>query len=650
MNLAFCLFKYFLYGGLQRDFMAIASECLTRGHQVDVFTLHWQGDIPVGMNVHILDVPGLTNHGRYQHFSKILQSFFENKSYDLVVGFNKIEGLDVYFAADPCYEEKVRHFRSGLYRLTGRYRCFSSFEKKIFSPQSDTDILALTQSQIADFKKHYGTQDLRFHLIPPWVKQDRRPPLKYEEIRRGLRQEFSVDKDEKLVLFLGSGFQVKGLDRAMHAISALAQEEQKKIHVVIVGHDNIKPFEKLAHSLSLYSAVHFLGGRKDIPRFLFGADLLLHPAYSESAGIVLLEATIAGLPVLTTAACGYAYHVIAANAGVVLPEPFQQAQLNKSLKELLFSESPFQSKGIVYGEKNNFYHMPKTIVDYLEKKEHERIFYTRGVVTLHKDLMKTWSSSFNDIMATQGEVFRQVDDRKTLKFIHQQNAYFLKLHFGVGWIEIIKNLFFLRLPVLGAINEKLAIEKLHEIGVETMTLAGYGEKGCNPAQKQSFIVTYALENTMSLEDYCKNWEVAPPLFTEKKLLLEKIAHITKTLHQNGINHRDYYICHFLLEKDQPLQNMSVENLKLFLIDLHRVQIRKNLPQRWRVKDLAGLLFSTFDLGLSQKDWLRFIKVYMDNDLRTLLQDPLWRQVHHKAVKLYQKAFQSSPRLPQGILL
>ena len=38
MKLAFLLFEYFPYGGLQRDMVAIATKALERGHQVTVFT------------------------------------------------------------------------------------------------------------------------------------------------------------------------------------------------------------------------------------------------------------------------------------------------------------------------------------------------------------------------------------------------------------------------------------------------------------------------------------------------------------------------------------------------------------------------------------------------------------------------------------
>mgnify|MGYP002666758183 FL=1 len=81
--------------------------------------------------------------------------------------------------------------------------------------------------------------------------------------------------------------------------------------------------------------VQFFSGRDDVAELMSAADLLLHPAVQEAAGIVLLEAVVAGLPVLTTEVCGYAGYINAAQCGVVIPEPFEQENLNTALFDAL---------------------------------------------------------------------------------------------------------------------------------------------------------------------------------------------------------------------------------------------------------------------------------------------------------------------------
>ena len=159
--------------------------------------------------------------------------------------------------------------------------------------------------------------------------------------------------------------------------------------------------------------------------------------------------------------------------------------------------------------------------------------------------------AFDYIMQLDGEMFREIANRRTLRFILNDKRYFLKAHYGVGWKEIIKNLLTFRLPVLGARNEWRAIQTLTQMGVETMTLVAYGERGLNPARRQSFVITEALEDTESLEDFCDDWETSPPATKSalrlKRALIFRVATMARDMHMSGINHRDFYICHFLLD-------------------------------------------------------------------------------------------------------
>jgi UDP-glucose:(heptosyl)LPS alpha-1,3-glucosyltransferase len=83
--------------------------------------------------------------------------------------------------------------------------------------------------------------------------------------------------------------------------------------------------------------VIFTGGRTDVTRFLAAADLFLHSAYEENAGLVLIEALAAGLPLLATGVCGYSVHIERAEAGIVTSEPFVQKELDSALKRMLQS-------------------------------------------------------------------------------------------------------------------------------------------------------------------------------------------------------------------------------------------------------------------------------------------------------------------------
>ena len=344
MRLAFVLFKYFPYGGLQRDCMKIAMECQKRGHEIDLFCLEWSGPRPDGMNVHVFPIRSWRNYHRYHQFVVKVREFIARQKYDGVIGFNRMPGLDVYFGADPCFAVKCQQ-RSALYRHLPRSKSFLKAEQAVYGNDSHTHILLLADLEIDAIQKIYGTDDNRFHLLPPGVARDRLAGPDYEQRRDAFRRELGLQSDDKLLLMVGSGFRVKGVDRALEALNKLPEELKGKTQLMILGRDNQLPFERTARQLGLAQRVHFLGGRDDAASFLFAADLLIHPAYRESAGMVLLEAVAARLPVLVTDTCGYSFHIERSRAGIVHQSPFDSERFTAQLLLMLEGDNNLLATG-----------------------------------------------------------------------------------------------------------------------------------------------------------------------------------------------------------------------------------------------------------------------------------------------------------------
>ena len=163
MQLAFVLYKYFPFGGLQRDFMRIALECQKRGHQIRVYTLIWEGDIPPGFEVLVAPVKALFNHRRNEKLSAWMAADLAKRPVDRLIGFNKMPGLDVYYAADGCFEDKAQNLRGGLYRRWGRYRHFAEYERAVFAKDAHTEVLMISEVQQPLFIKPVSYTHLRAH-------------------------------------------------------------------------------------------------------------------------------------------------------------------------------------------------------------------------------------------------------------------------------------------------------------------------------------------------------------------------------------------------------------------------------------------------------------------------------------------------------
>lgn len=258
----------------------------------------------------------------------------------------------------------------------------------------------------------------------------------------------------------------------------------------------------------------------------------------------------------------------------------------------------------------------------------------------------------SDFLDIDGEIIKHVvKHRRTAKFKRGGRSFFIKCHWGVGWKEIVRNLSSLRLPIISARNEWVAIEALQRIGVDTMNVVACGEEGINPASVRSFIITEELTGTESLEKWAPrflNNETASGKIRLKRTIIRKVAEIGRRLHTNGINHRDFYLCHLLLDLSTATAS-SPEDVTLYLVDLHRAQIRKHMRQRWAVKDIGGIFFSSMDLPLTSRDRFRFMAAYSGKPFRETLSADMrfWRKVYKRAVRMYYSQFGRYPQCVQA---
>jgi heptose I phosphotransferase len=255
--------------------------------------------------------------------------------------------------------------------------------------------------------------------------------------------------------------------------------------------------------------------------------------------------------------------------------------------------------------------------------------WIKQYLSLPDTLHKKGGDAFSYVMQMQGKAYRNVGIRKTIQVNIDSKSYFIKQHFGVGWHEIFKNILSFKRPILSAITEVNAIQKLVGIDIATTPLVGYGVKGRNPATLQSFIITEDLGNIISLEDLCSDWKNNPPAEKFKRMLIIEVANIARKLHENGINHRDFYLCHLCLDADLLAKN----EIKFYLIDLHRVLIHKIISTNDNMKDIAALYFSSMGIGLTMRDLLRFKMHYLPE---SVLARGFWQTVENRANKLYKK--------------
>ncbi len=189
--------------------------------------------------------------------------------------------------------------------------------------------------------------------------------------------------------------------------------------------------------------------------------------------------------------------------------------------------------------------------------------------------------------------------------------------------EKLKNLLALR-PARypGALNEWNAIIEFHRKGLPTMMPAAYASGGGDSCLL-----------TLAIRDYVRASELFAGLAggdrDRRRKIIRKIAELAAGMHSAGLAHQDFYLVHMFVRKD--------EDDKVYLIDLQRTVFSQDFSERWRVKDLAQLLFSSRKFA-SRTDIMFFWKIYSAGAGGRMLKDgSLIRKICRKAERIGRHA-------------
>jgi UDP-glucose:(heptosyl)LPS alpha-1,3-glucosyltransferase len=353
MKIALAIVTLFPAGGLQRDCMAVASELAKRGHDVIIFAERRWGEIPANLEVELLANRAWSNHRRDRLFAEAVVQRCGGQ-FDRLVGFGKLIGLDVIYCADPSIASRPARWPSSW---MPRRRSQLLLEAASFQQGSATICLMLSDNQALDFQSAWSTEPERIEVLPPTIDIGRRhPEFRTDGTRPRIRDSLGMPAADFLWLAIASQPRVKGLDRA---VAALADFKHARLAVAGVAENSKqgKLVRGWARSQGVSDRVQLLGIRSDIPELMAAADLLIHPARYDTTGTVILESLINGLPVVTTADCGYAAHVTTADAGLVVAAPFTSEALNAALSaaESARARTRWGENGIAYGIAENLY-------------------------------------------------------------------------------------------------------------------------------------------------------------------------------------------------------------------------------------------------------------------------------------------------------
>ena len=319
MKLALVRQKYTPYGGAER-FMARAVSALREsGTDVTVVAREWQGDQP-GRDFIRCNPFYLGRTWRDAGFAKCVQEIIAGGAFDLLQSHERIPGCQIYRAGDGVHAtwlELRGRVQSPLARLgislQPWHRYTLAAEAAMFRHPDLKAVICNSRMVRDDIATRFGVAHEKLHVIHNGVDLESFHPDLCRMHRQRIRKELDIPPNAPLLLFVGSGFERKGLPQLLEAFALL---EQRDARLIVVGRDRQAPaLRQRAQQLGIGMRVHFVGGQTDVRPFYGAADVFALPTLYDPFPNAVLEAMASGLPVVTSTTSGAAELIRAAENG-----------------------------------------------------------------------------------------------------------------------------------------------------------------------------------------------------------------------------------------------------------------------------------------------------------------------------------------------
>ncbi len=307
MRLALVRQRYNPFGGAERFIERALASLRDQGVAVTVFAREWTGD---QADIVRCDPFHIGRVWRDWSFARAVRRELAHRSFDLVQSHERIAGCDIYRAGDGVHAQWLQNRRAALrpvarlgLALNPYHRYVLAAERRLFRSPGLRAVICNSRMVREEIRTRFGTPDAKLHVIYNGIDLAVFHPGLRDAHRRPLREKLGIPQDAVVHLFVGAGFERKGVFRLIEAFA----RGTRGAHLIVVGRDKQQArAERLARSLGIASAVHFVGGQDDVRPWYGTADSFVLPTLYDPFPNAALEAMACGLPVTTTFQCGTA--------------------------------------------------------------------------------------------------------------------------------------------------------------------------------------------------------------------------------------------------------------------------------------------------------------------------------------------------------
>lgn len=324
-----------LRGGTERDLYKTAEGLRDLGHEIHLFCCEYEVEPPVGTFRHRVPVLPLGRTARLWSFATLAPRITREHKCDVVLGFGRMLQQDVLRSGGGThlgFLERLGREGGARRRLWQRMSCYHrsllAIEKRQFRPGQFKKILAVSEEVKHDIVRHYSVPAEQILVIYNGVDQARFHPSRSQEARAVVRNQWNIPLDAPVVLFVGSGFRRKGLDRLL---ALWNHSKLQSSYLLIVGDDaRIARYKAWAETVSKERII-FTGRRHDVENYYAAADVVALPSVQEAFGNVVLEALSSGVPVVVSRSVGAAELLEGVLSDGIVNTPEDSAELKTKL-------------------------------------------------------------------------------------------------------------------------------------------------------------------------------------------------------------------------------------------------------------------------------------------------------------------------------
>ncbi|HEY7168093.1 MAG TPA: glycosyltransferase family 4 protein [Candidatus Binatia bacterium] len=367
-----------LDGGTERDFYKTAEGLRDLGHEVHLFCSEFRVDPPAQTFRHVVPTMAFGRTARLWSFARAAPRLIEAEKCDVGVGFGRMVAQDVVRSGGGTHAGFLESLGAEGGRGRRLWQTFSCYHQSVialervqFTCRAVKRILAVSEEVKRDIVKHYGVRPEQIVVLYNGVDDARFRPRHSDEVRLSVRREWKIPPDAAVVLFVGSGFRRKGLDRLVPLWNRPSLQQS---YLLIVGDDaRMARYRERARQVSP-DRIIFAGRQSSVERYYAAADVLVLPAIQEAFGNVVLEALSCGIPVVVSRRAGAAEILAGKLAAGVLENSEDPLELeNRVADALALSRDPAcpgEARQVAerYSWKNHFHRLEAVLKDVHREK------------------------------------------------------------------------------------------------------------------------------------------------------------------------------------------------------------------------------------------------------------------------------------------